>query len=107
MYQELESIGLEEYPKDEEIAHQMDDYLKEKYLANTKSEVEDYAIETTKKGKILRYTITYNLYSAIVRHRHIYYENEKGTSHLEYYDVEEEGHVESFNKYVENVVIKE
>lgn len=92
--------------KEEEIEEQTNRELKEKYLTNTKSEVLDFSRESKEDGQVVRYTLTYNLYSAIVTHRHLYYEKNGVLHHLEYYDIEEEGYHSAFESYYKNIRIE-
>lgn len=91
---------------EEKLKEQTDRALKEKYLTNTKSEVLDFVVEENEESTLLRYTLSYNLYSAIVTHSHIYYEKGERLHHLEYYDVEEEGYRSSFEKYLFDIIIE-
>lgn len=91
---------------EEKITEDTNRWLKETYLTNAKSEIIEYTLEEKPEGKLLSYTISYNLYSAIVTETHFYYEKNGEVFHLEYYDVEEEGYRTSFEFYIENMVIE-
>ena len=89
----------------DQVVEETNLWLREEYLVNSKSYIEASSVETVGEAKVLRYTIAYNLLSAVVTHHHIYHENDGKVEHLEYTCVEEEGYNTSFRAYYDGVII--
>lgn len=105
IYDDESEIGSLKEVNVDVILEETNNWLREDYLTNSKAEIVSHSLEETEDAVIFKYTISYNLYSAIVTHHHIYYEKDGVIEHLEYTCVEEEGYDASFQAYYDRVSI--